>query len=106
MSHAALQPGAKHRASHARQGSSEWMEAATVCVTHSFTCVHSAAGVLLELGLEKERVTKQQVEQYVLKVDAEAQTKFKSFLQSSFQNPHTLFVLIHDHAHWDLVRFG
>lgn len=41
---------------------------------------------------------------YVLKLDAEAQTKFKSFLQNSFQNPHTLFVLIHDHAHWDLVR--
>ncbi|XP_071077684.1 protein GREB1 isoform X4 [Desmodus rotundus] len=61
------------------------------------------SGVLLELGLEKEHVTKQQVEQYVLKLDAEAQTKFKSFLQNSFQNPHTLFVLIHDHAHWDLV---
>ncbi|XP_006742717.1 protein GREB1, partial [Leptonychotes weddellii] len=61
------------------------------------------SGVLLELGLEKERMTKQRVEQYVLKLDAEAQTKFKSFLQNSFQNPHTLFVLIHDHAHWDLV---
>ena len=65
---------------------------------------HCVAGVLLELGLEKEHVTRQRVEQYVLKLDAEAQTKFKSFLQHSFQNPHTLFVLIHDHAHWDLVR--
>ncbi|XP_045700496.1 protein GREB1 isoform X3 [Phyllostomus hastatus] len=61
------------------------------------------SGVLLELGLEKEHVSKQQVEQHVLKLDAEAQTKFKSFLQSAFQNPHTLFVLVHDHAHWDLV---
>ncbi|XP_025783244.1 protein GREB1 [Puma concolor] len=61
------------------------------------------SGVLSELGLEKEHMTKQRVEQYVLKLDAEAQTKFKSFLQNSFQNPHTLFVLIHDHAHWDLV---
>ena len=65
---------------------------------------HCVAGVLLELGLEKEHVTRQRVEQYVLKLDAEAQTKFKCFLQNSFQNPHTLFVLIHDHAHWDLVR--
>ena len=64
---------------------------------------HCVAGVLLELGLEKEHVTRQRVEQYVLKLDAEAQTKFKSFLQNSFQNPHTLFVLINDHAHWDLV---
>ncbi|XP_053523104.1 protein GREB1 isoform X4 [Artibeus jamaicensis] len=61
------------------------------------------SGVLLELGLEKECVSKQQVEQHVLKLDANAQTKFKSFLQNSFQNPHTLFILIHDHAHWDLV---
>ncbi|XP_037668597.1 protein GREB1 [Choloepus didactylus] len=61
------------------------------------------SGVLLELGLEKEHMTKQRAEQYVLKLDAEAQTKFKTFLQSSCQNPHTLFVLIHDHAHWDLV---
>ncbi|XP_027629398.1 protein GREB1 [Tupaia chinensis] len=61
------------------------------------------SGVLLELGLEKEHMTKQRVEQYVLKLDTEAQTKFKVFLQNSFQNPHTLFVLIHDHAHWDLV---
>ena len=44
---------------------------------------HCVAGVLLELGLEKEHVTRQRVEQYVLKLDAEAQTKFKSFLQNS-----------------------
>uniref|UniRef100_A0A8D0KP91 Growth regulating estrogen receptor binding 1 n=1 Tax=Salvator merianae TaxID=96440 RepID=A0A8D0KP91_SALMN len=61
------------------------------------------SGVLLELGLEKEHLTKQRVEQYVVKLDTEAQTKFKTFLQNSMQNPHTLFVLIHDHAHWDLV---
>uniref|UniRef100_A0A8D0P7T1 Growth regulating estrogen receptor binding 1 n=1 Tax=Sus scrofa TaxID=9823 RepID=A0A8D0P7T1_PIG len=73
-------------------------------VTYQQTLFHVwHSGVLLELGLEKEHVTKQRVEQYVLKLDAEAQTKFKVFLQNSFQNPHTLFVLIHDHAHWDLV---
>uniref|UniRef100_A0A2K6TLK6 Growth regulating estrogen receptor binding 1 n=1 Tax=Saimiri boliviensis boliviensis TaxID=39432 RepID=A0A2K6TLK6_SAIBB len=73
-------------------------------VTYQQTLFHVwHSGVLLELGLEKEHMTKQRVEQYVLKLDAEAQTKFKAFLQNSFQNPHTLFVLIHDHAHWDLV---
>ncbi|EPY75608.1 hypothetical protein CB1_001616093 [Camelus ferus] len=73
-------------------------------VTYQQTLLHVwHSGVLLELGLEEEHMTKQRAEQYVLKLDAEAQTKFKAFLQNSFQNPHTLFVLIHDHAHWDLV---
>uniref|UniRef100_A0A8C6AB91 Growth regulating estrogen receptor binding 1 n=1 Tax=Marmota marmota marmota TaxID=9994 RepID=A0A8C6AB91_MARMA len=73
-------------------------------VTYQQTLFHVwHSGVLLELGLEKEPMTKQRVEQYILKLDAEAQTRFKAFLQNSFQNPHTLFVLIHDHAHWDLV---
>ncbi|XP_038253189.1 protein GREB1 [Dermochelys coriacea] len=73
-------------------------------VTYQQTLFHLwHSGVLLELGLEKEHLTKQRMEQYVVKLDAEAQTKFKIFLQNSMQNPHTLFVLIHDHAHWDLV---
>ncbi|MEE6476831.1 hypothetical protein FKM82_011234 [Ascaphus truei] len=42
------------------------------------------------------------MEQYIMKLDADAQNKFKIFLQRSMQNPHTLFVLVHDHAHWDL----
>ncbi|KAM5263009.1 protein GREB1 [Ctenodactylus gundi] len=62
------------------------------------------SGILLELGLEEEPVTKQRAEQYVLKLDSEAQAGFKAFVQNAFQNPHTLFILIHDHAHWDLVR--
>ncbi|XP_005995991.1 protein GREB1 [Latimeria chalumnae] len=64
------------------------------------------SGILLEIGLEKKSVIKQRAEQYVVKMDAEAQTKFKAFLQKSLQNPYTLFVLIHDHAHWDLVSSG
>ncbi|XP_039242876.1 protein GREB1 isoform X3 [Pipra filicauda] len=73
-------------------------------VTYQQTLFHLwHSGILLELGLEKEHLTKQRVEQYVLKLDAEAQIKFKVFLQNSMQNPHTLFVLIHDHAHWDLM---
>ncbi|NWX96003.1 GREB1 protein, partial [Nothoprocta ornata] len=73
-------------------------------VTYQQTLFHLwHSGILLELGLEKEHLTKQMVEQYVMKLDVEAQIKFKVFLQNSMQNPHTLFVLIHDHAHWDLM---
>ncbi|NXW91896.1 GREB1 protein, partial [Alopecoenas beccarii] len=73
-------------------------------VTYQQTLFHLwHSGILLELGLEKEHLTKQRVEQYVMKLDAEAQIKFKAFLQNSMQNPHTLFVVIHDHAHWDLM---
>ncbi|NXA37269.1 GREB1 protein, partial [Eudromia elegans] len=73
-------------------------------VTYQQTLFHLwHSGILLELGLEKECLTKQMVEQYVMKLDVEAQIKFKVFLQNSMQNPHTLFVLIHDHAHWDLM---
>ncbi|XP_014396015.1 PREDICTED: protein GREB1 [Myotis brandtii] len=73
-------------------------------VTYQQTLFHVwHSGVLLELGLDKEHVTRQRVEQHVLKLDAEAQARFQVFLQNSFQNPHTLFVLVHDHAHWDLV---
>ncbi|XP_069092047.1 protein GREB1 isoform X2 [Pleurodeles waltl] len=72
-------------------------------VTYQQTLFHLAySGVLSELGLEKDHLTKQRMEQYVTKLDSDAQTKFKAFLHRSMQNPHTLFLLIHDHAHWDL----
>ncbi|XP_053565649.1 protein GREB1 [Bombina bombina] len=61
-----------------------------------------SSGILLELGLEKDLHTKQNMEQYVMKIDSDAQSKFKLFLHRSIQNPHTLFVLVHDHAHWNL----
>ncbi|XP_058143616.1 protein GREB1 [Dasypus novemcinctus] len=61
------------------------------------------SGVLLELGLAQEQVSRRRAERYVLKLDAAAQAKAQAFLQSAFENPQTLFVLIHDHAHWDLV---
>ncbi|KAM4771206.1 protein GREB1 [Rhinophrynus dorsalis] len=73
-------------------------------ITYQQTLSHLwSSGVLLELGLEKDLITKQCMEQYVMKLDSEAQNKFKIFLQRALQNPHTLFVLVHDHAHWDLT---
>ncbi|KFO31198.1 Protein GREB1 [Fukomys damarensis] len=60
------------------------------------------SGVLRDLGLEPEPGSRQRAERHVLKLDAEAHARFQAFLHSSLQNPHTLFLLIHDHAHWDL----
>ncbi|XP_040204503.1 protein GREB1 [Rana temporaria] len=61
------------------------------------------SGVLAEIGIEGKQLTKSCLEQYVIKLDTEAPSKFKSFLQKAMQNPHTLFILLHDHAHWDLT---
>ncbi|XP_069584206.1 protein GREB1 [Ranitomeya imitator] len=73
-------------------------------VTYQQTLSHVwSSGVLLELGLEKDLLTKHCMETYVIKLDVEAPRKFKVFLQNAMQNPHTLFVLVHDHAHWDLT---
>ncbi|XP_056420182.1 protein GREB1 isoform X2 [Hyla sarda] len=73
-------------------------------VTYQQTLSHVwSSGVLLELGLEKDQLTRQSLEQYVIKIDPDAPRKFKLFLQKAMQNPHTLFVLVHDHAHWDLT---
>ncbi|XP_023558184.1 protein GREB1 [Octodon degus] len=73
-------------------------------VTFQQTVAHVwRSGVLQELGLELEPAARQGLEQHVLKLDAEAPASFTAFLQRSHRSPHTLFVLIHDHAHWDLV---
>ncbi|XP_023417681.2 protein GREB1 isoform X2 [Cavia porcellus] len=73
-------------------------------VTFQQTVAHVwRSGVLQELGLEQEPATRQRVERHVLKMDAEAPATFTAFLQRSRRSPHTLFVLVHDHAHWDLV---
>ncbi|XP_015207603.2 protein GREB1 isoform X2 [Lepisosteus oculatus] len=61
-----------------------------------------SSGILLELGLEKDRTSKKGAEQYVVKLDLDAQGKINAFIQKSKMNPYTLFILVHDHAHWDL----
>ncbi|XP_066453282.1 protein GREB1 [Eleutherodactylus coqui] len=73
-------------------------------VTYQQTLSHVwSSGVLVELRIEKDQLTTQCMEQYVIKLDANAPRKFKVFLQKAMQNPHTLFVVVHDHAHWDLT---
>nr|DBA25765.1 TPA: hypothetical protein GDO54_010114 [Pyxicephalus adspersus] len=73
-------------------------------VTYQQTLSHVwNSGVLAEIGLERKQLTRSCLEQYIMKLDTEAPSKFKVFLQKAMQNPHTLFTLIHDHAHWDLT---
>ncbi|XP_041043354.1 protein GREB1 [Carcharodon carcharias] len=64
------------------------------------------SGILVELGLEAESTANQCAEQYVMKLTAETQSKFEAFQQKALKNPYTLFILIHDHAHWDLTSGG
>uniref|UniRef100_A0A4W3I601 Growth regulating estrogen receptor binding 1 n=1 Tax=Callorhinchus milii TaxID=7868 RepID=A0A4W3I601_CALMI len=61
------------------------------------------SGILVELGLEAESAVSHCAERYVMKLTSEAQRKFDAFRQRALQNPYTLFILIHDHAHWDLT---
>ncbi|XP_062893592.1 protein GREB1 isoform X2 [Mobula hypostoma] len=64
------------------------------------------SGILGDLGLEAESVADQCAEHYVMKLTAEAQSKFEAFQQKVLNSPYTLFILIHDHAHWDLTSGG
>ncbi|XP_063039766.1 protein GREB1 [Engraulis encrasicolus] len=60
------------------------------------------SGVLHELGLEQEGLSLQQLEQFVVKLDQEAVGRIEALTQKAKMNPYTLFILVHDHAHWDL----
>lgn len=66
----------------------------------------SLLGVLRELGgLEQECVCPQDVERYVVKMDGSAQAQIDGLIQEAHTNSYTLYILIHDHAHWDVSRF-
>ncbi|KAG5847082.1 hypothetical protein ANANG_G00122240, partial [Anguilla anguilla] len=60
------------------------------------------SGILRELCLDKECLSQKEAEQFVVKLDPNAQGKINEFIQSSKRNPYTLFILVHDHAHWDI----
>ncbi|XP_069742407.1 protein GREB1 isoform X3 [Narcine bancroftii] len=60
------------------------------------------SGILEELGLEAVFVANKCAE-HVMKLAVEDQSKFEAFQQNVLNSPYTLFILIHDHAHWDLT---
>ncbi|XP_015458997.3 protein GREB1 isoform X1 [Astyanax mexicanus] len=60
------------------------------------------SGVLQELGLEQECLSPKDAEQYVVKLDQTVVAKINELIQKSKMNPYTLFIVVHDHAHWDI----
>ncbi|XP_017575814.1 protein GREB1 isoform X2 [Pygocentrus nattereri] len=60
------------------------------------------SGVLQELGLDQDCLSPKDAEQYVVKLDQAAVAKISGLIQKSKLNPYTLFILVHDHAHWDI----
>ena len=62
-------------------------------------------GVLQELGsLDQECVSQQDAERYVVKMDQSAQARIDNLIQEAHSNSYTLYILVHDHAHWDISR--
>lgn len=49
-------------------------------------------------------MSKQDAERYVVKVDQNAQTRIDSLIREAHSNSYTLYILVHDHAHWDINR--
>ncbi|XP_041857099.1 protein GREB1 isoform X2 [Melanotaenia boesemani] len=62
-----------------------------------------SSGVLRELGsVEQECVSQREAERYVVKMDQRAQARIDSLIQEAHSNSYTLYILVHDHAHWDI----
>uniref|UniRef100_A0A671MR78 Protein GREB1-like n=1 Tax=Sinocyclocheilus anshuiensis TaxID=1608454 RepID=A0A671MR78_9TELE len=80
-----------------------------ICVPPSEVTFHQISlpalvfpGVLRELGLDQACLSVKEAEQYVVKLNQSAVGKINSLIQKSKMNPYTLFILVHDHAHWDI----
>uniref|UniRef100_A0A3Q1G1B5 Growth regulating estrogen receptor binding 1 n=1 Tax=Acanthochromis polyacanthus TaxID=80966 RepID=A0A3Q1G1B5_9TELE len=73
-------------------------------VTFQQTVLHLwSSGVLQELGsLDQECASQNEAERYVVKMDQRAQTRIDSLIQEAHSNSYTLYILVHDHAHWDI----
>ncbi|XP_040925881.1 protein GREB1 [Betta splendens] len=73
-------------------------------VTFQQTVLHLwNSGVLQELGsLDLGCVSQREAERYVVKMDQRAQARIDSLIQEAHSNSYTLYILVHDHAHWDM----
>ncbi|XP_061820315.1 protein GREB1 isoform X4 [Nerophis lumbriciformis] len=73
-------------------------------VTFQQTVLHLwSSGVLQELGsLDQECASQRDAERFVVKMDQSAQVQIDSLIQEAHSNSYTLYILIHDHAHWDI----
>lgn len=64
-----------------------------------FLCISGVLG-----GLDQECVSQQEAEHYVVKMDHSAQARIDSLIREAHSNSYTLYILVHDHAHWDINR--
>ncbi|XP_045065103.1 protein GREB1 [Coregonus clupeaformis] len=72
-------------------------------VTFQQTVLHLwNSGVLQQLGLEQECLSQREAERYVVKMDQEARARIDDLIQEAHRNSNTLYILVHDHAHWDI----
>nr|XP_057945657.1 protein GREB1 isoform X2 [Doryrhamphus excisus] len=73
-------------------------------VTFQQTVLHLwSSGVLQELGsLDQECGSQRDAERFVVKMDQSAQVQIDSLIQEAHSNSYTLYILVHDHAHWDI----
>ncbi|KAM7406316.1 hypothetical protein PAMP_000701 [Pampus punctatissimus] len=74
-------------------------------VTFQQTVLHLwSSGVLQELGgLDQECVSQRDAERFVVKMDQSVQARIDSLIQEAHSNSYTLYILVHDHAHWDIT---
>uniref|UniRef100_A0AAY4ACH7 Protein GREB1 n=1 Tax=Denticeps clupeoides TaxID=299321 RepID=A0AAY4ACH7_9TELE len=79
-----------------------------ICIPPSEVTFHQVvshlwnSNVLQELGLDHDCLSIKEAEQYVVKLDPDAVGKIEHLIQKSKMNPYTLYILVHDHAHWDI----
>ncbi|XP_076011605.1 protein GREB1 [Genypterus blacodes] len=73
-------------------------------VTFQQTVLHLwSSGVLQELGgLDQDCVSQRDAEYYVVKIDQSAQARITNLIQEAHKNSCTLYIVVHDHAHWDI----
>lgn len=56
-------------------------------------------------GLDQECESQREAERYVVKMDHSAQARIDSLIRGAHSNSYTLYILVHDHAHWDINRY-
>lgn len=55
-------------------------------------------------AIDQECVSQREAERYVVKMDQSAQARIDNLIQEAHCNSYTLYILVHDHAHWDINR--
>ncbi|XP_068609614.1 protein GREB1 [Brachionichthys hirsutus] len=59
-----------------------------------------SSGVLR--GLDQECLSQREAERYVVKMDQSAQARIDILIREAHSNSYTLYILVHDHAHWEV----